>query len=190
MLRTFLALEIGDEARRVAAGWVERLRREPWGDAVRWAPAEALHVTLRFLGATAEDRVASLVTTLRRETAAIAPFTVQRGAVSGFPHPHRPRVVFLGLDDEPAGVLVELAAATERAARAAGFAPETRPFHGHLTLGRRRSSRRPLRLPDGECAEPAPFSADAVVLFRSQRSAAGATYTPLERIALGGVASP
>ncbi|MCZ7617006.1 MAG: hypothetical protein M5U32_01385 [Myxococcota bacterium] len=83
-----------------------------------------------------------------------------------------------------------LAAATERAARAAGFAPETRPFHGHLTLGRRRSSRRPLRLPDGECAEPAPFSADAVVLFRSQRSAAGATYTPLERIALGGVASP
>jgi 2'-5' RNA ligase len=190
VLRTFLALEIGDEARRVAASWIERLRREPWGDAVRWASAEALHVTLRFLGATAEDRVGPLATALRRETAALAPFTVQLGALSGFPHPHRPRVVFLGLDDQPPGALGELAAATERAARSADFAPETRPFHGHLTLGRRRSTGRLVRLPDGECAEPAPFSADSVVLFRSQRSAAGATYTPLERIALGGVTSP
>ena len=190
MLRTFLAAEIGDEARHVAARWIERLRREPWGDAVRWARAEALHVTLRFLGATPEDRVSPLATALRRETAGIAPFPVRLGALAGFPDPRRPRVVFLGLDDEPAGALAALAAAAERAALAEGFAPETRPFHGHLTLGRRREQRRLLRLPEDARAEAAPFVVDSVVLFRSQLSLAGPTYTPLERIALGGVASP
>lgn len=190
MLRTFLATEIGDEARHVAASWIDRLRREPWGDAVRWARAEALHVTLRFLGATPADRVGPLTTALRRETAALAPFTVRLGALAGFPHTRRPRVVFLGLADEPPGALADLAAAAESAALAAGFAPETRPFRGHLTLGRRHQQRRLLRLPEGARAEAAPFSVDTVVLFRSQLSSAGATYTPLERIALGGVASP
>lgn len=190
MLRTFLAAEIGDEARRAAARRIERLRREPWGDAVRWTRAEALHVTLRFLGATPEDRVGPLATALRRETAALAPFTVRLGALAGFPDPRRPRIVFLGLDDKPAGALAELAAAAERAALAAGFAPETRPFRSHLTIGRRRQPRRLLRLPEDERAEAAPFSVDAAVLFRSHLSSTGSTYTPLERIALGGVASP
>ncbi len=190
MLRTFLAAEIGDEARQVAARWIERLRREPWGDAVRWTRAEALHVTLRFLGATSEDHVAPLTTTLRRETATIAPFTVQLGSLDVFPHARRPRVLFLGLADEPPGALADLAAAAERAAVAAGFAPEPRPFRGHLTLGRRHQQRRWLRLPEDERAEAAAFVVDSVVLFRSQLSSAGSTYTPLERIALGGVASP
>jgi len=185
-----VATEIGDEARQVAASWIDRLRREPWGDAVRWTRAEALHVTLRFLGATQEDRVRPLATALRRETAAFAPFAVQLSALAGFPHARRPRVIVLELDDEPTGALAELAAAAERAAVAAGFAPETRPFRAHLTLGRRHQQRRLLRFPDGERAEAAPFPVDSVVLFRSQLSSAGSTYTPLERIALGGVASP
>lgn len=190
MLRTFLATEIGTEARQVAASWIDRLRREAWGDAVRWTRAEALHVTLRFLGATPEDRLVPLATALRRETADLAPFTVRLGALAAFPHARRPRVLVLDLDDEPAGALADLAGAAERAAAAAGFAPEARPFRGHLTLGRRHQQRRLLRLPDGARAEPAPFPVDSVVLFRSQLSSAGSTYTPLERIALGGVASP
>lgn len=190
MLRTFLATEIGDEARQVAASWIDRLRREPWGDAVRWTRPEALHVTLRFLGATPEDRVSPLATALRRETTAVAPFPVRLGALAAFPNARRPRVLVLELDDEPAGALAALAAAAERAAVAVGFPPEERPFRGHLTLGRRHQQRRLLRLPDGERAEAAPFPVDSVVLFRSQLSSAGSTYTPLERIALGGVASP
>jgi 2'-5' RNA ligase len=166
LLRTFFAIEIGDGARRAAQRWIDRLRGEPWSDAVRWTRAEAMHVTLRFLGATPEDRVGPLTMALQREAAALEPFTVQLGA------------------------LAELAGAAERAALAAGFAPETRPFRGHLTLGRRREHRRRLRIPDGERSEAAPFAVASVVLFRSQLSSAGSTYTPLERIALGGVASP
>jgi 2'-5' RNA ligase len=190
LLRTFFAIEIGDGARRAAQRWIDRLRGEPWSDAVRWTRAEAMHVTLRFLGATPEDRVGPLTMALQREAAALEPFTVQLGALGGFPHARRPRVVFLELDDAPAGALAEHAGAAERAALAAGFAPETRPFRGHLTLGRRREHRRRLRIPDGERSEAAPFAVASVVLFRSQLSSAGSTYTPLERIALGGVASP
>jgi RNA 2',3'-cyclic 3'-phosphodiesterase len=188
VLRTFFALEIGDEARRAAAALVERLRADPGCGAVRWGRPEGYHVTLRFLGPTPEGRVPALAEAVRRETAALAPFTLALGPLGAFPDERRPRVVFVAV--EPAEPVAALAAAVERGVVAAGFAPEARSFNGHLTLGRVRERRRRVRLPADAAPSPVRFPADAVVLFRSEPSAAGSTYTPLERIPLGGVASP
>jgi 2'-5' RNA ligase len=188
VLRTFFAIEIGDEARREAATLVERLRSDPGCAAVRWGRPEGFHVTLRFLGSTPEARVPALVEAVRRETAGIAPFTLALGAVGGFPNQRRPRVVFAAV--EPAAPVTVLAAAVERGVVAAGFAPEERPFHPHLTLGRVRERGRRVRVPTAERAAPAPFPVDSLLLFSSQLSSAGSTYTPLAQIALGGVASP
>jgi 2'-5' RNA ligase len=188
VLRTFFALEIGDEARRVVAALVEQLRVDPGCDAVRWGRPEGYHVTLRFLGPTPEDRVPALAAAVRLETAGIEPFTLALGAVGAFPDERRPRVVFVTV--EPVEPVAALAAAVERGVVAAGFPPEVRSFHGHLTLGRVREHRRRVRLPANACPAPARFPVDAVVLLRSELSSEGSTYTPLERIALGGVASP
>jgi 2'-5' RNA ligase len=204
VLRTFFALEIGDEARRAAAALVERLRADPGCGAVRWGRPEAFHVTLRFLGPTPEERVPALVEAVRRETAGCAPFTLALGALGAFPEERRPRVVFVAV--EPHEPVAALAAAVERGVVAAGFPPEARAFNGHLTLGRVRQRpegarsepkasevigwRRRVRLPAGVRADPAPFPVASCVLLRSQPSAAGSVYTPLAQIALGGVASP
>lgn len=195
MLRTFFAIGIADEARREAAALVERLRSRlrdsgpgGGGEAVRWGRPEAFHVTLRFLGPTSEARVPALVEAVRRETAGLVPFTLALGAIGTFPHERRPRVVFVAV--EPQAKAAALAAAVERGVVAAGFAPEERPFHPHLTLGRVREQRRLARLPAVERAAPAPFPVESLVLFRSQPSPAGSLYTPLAQIALGGVASP
>lgn len=188
MLRTFWAIGIGDEARRAAAALVERLRGDPGCAAVRWGRPEGFHVTLRFLGPTPEARVPALAEAVRRETAGSAPFSLALGAVGAFPNERRPRVVFVAV--EPAAPVVALAAAVERGTVAAGFAPEARSFHPHLTLGRVREQRRRVRLPEGERAAPAPFPVESLVLFESRLSPAGSTYTPLAQIALGGVASP
>jgi 2'-5' RNA ligase len=85
----------------------------------------------------------------------------------------------------PEAPLAALAAALERAARAAGFAPEERSFKAHLTLGRVVGRRAPS-LEGVASPEPAPFPVSEIVLFRSVLGPGGSTYTPLERIALGG----
>ncbi len=183
-LRLFFGIELGDAARSEALRLVEELAADAGGDGVRWVRPEALHVTLRFLGATPAERVGEIVDHVRRESADCAPFELRLGALDAFPNPRRPRVVVLELT--PEAPLVALADAVERGAVAAGFAPETRRFRGHVTLGRARNPRRP-RAPrlHGAC-EPAPFPVDAFVLFQSRLSSQGARYTPLERIALQG----
>lgn len=188
-LRTFFAVALGDDARREAAALAERLRAEAGGDAVRWVRPEAYHVTLRFVGATPAARVPALAVAVREETAGFAPFTLRLGAPGGFPNARRPRILTIEVADEPPGALAALAAAVERGTVAAGFAPETRAFRGHVTLGRLRDPRRrPPRLPAEPCA-PSPFPVTSLALMRSETGTDGSRYTPLEVFALGGPAA-
>lgn len=143
---------------------------------------ETLHVTLRFLGNLAPARIPELVRRVRAETAQVAPFRLRPGAVAPFPDARRARVVSLAL--EPEASLAKLAAAVERGVQASGFAPETRRFRAHCTLGRVALRGRfpavtaPVTLPD--------FTLDVTeaVLFRSDLEPAGARHTPLERLPL------
>jgi 2'-5' RNA ligase len=85
---------------------------------------------------------------------------------------------------EPEAPLAELAAAVERGVAAAGFAPESRSFRAHCTLGRTQPRGRypdvtaPVTVPD--------FTLDVTeaVLFRSDLERGGARHTPLERLPL------
>lgn len=183
VLRTFFAIELGDAARRVARDVAERLAAEPGGDAVRWTRPEAYHMTLRFLGRTPRDRVADVAGAVRRATAGTAPFVVQLGALHAFPTPKRPRVVVLDLF--PTQPIEALANAVEQAVVEAGYAPEERAFHPHLTIGRvKEQSRRraPLLHASLGPAEPAPFDVASIVLFQSVLGAGGSRYVPLEHI--------
>ena len=186
-IRAFLAVEIGEVARRSAADVSRSLRSRPGGDAVRWVRPESLHITLRFLGDVEPAIVPKLVACVAEGVRGLECFEARLVGVHGFPSARRPRVVVL--DVAPREPLEALAAAVERGALAAGFAPESRPFRPHLTLGRVRDP----AAPDLEGApEPAlaPFPVREAVLFRSELRQSGARYTPLERMALGRQPSP
>lgn len=187
VLRIFFAIEIGDAARRAAGAVAERLAAAPGGEAVRWVRPEAYHVTLRFLGTTPLDRVAGLVAAAQRATRAIAPFELRLGALAGFPS-RRPRAVVL--DVAPHEPIVALAREVENAVVEAGFAPEERAFHPHLTLGRVRERRVLFLDPAEGPTDAAPFAVACFALFQSVLATTGAQYTPLERIPLGGTFSP
>ena len=182
-LRTFFAIELDDSARRAAADAGSVLRARPGGDAVRWVPPENLHVTLRFLGDIEPARVASLAAHVRAQTAALAPFALQLGALASFPPGRRPRVVVLEL--APEAPLAALAEAVERGVVAAGCAPEPRAFRGHLTLGRVRERGMPPLLAE-LTVPPVVFEVTESVLFASELHPSGSRYTPLERVPLGG----
>ena len=158
---------------------------------MRWVAPENYHVTLRFLGATPVARIPGLVAAVRRESAAQPAFRARLGALLLQPSPRRTRVVALQVDS--AGQLEGLAARVERGVRAAGAAPEPRPFRPHLTLGRARGGRR-LRAGATAALETEPagtsFWVDAALLYESELSSGGARYHALERIALGAPTHP
>ena len=82
--------------------------------------------------------------------------------------------------------MLTLQAACERAARAAGFEPETRAFRPHLTLGRWRDRAVRPTLPD---VEPFTTRIERLTLFRSELRPGGAVHTPLHAFSLGTMGS-
>lgn len=181
-IRSFFAVDLDAGARRAASEVARALRAAPGGDGVRWVRPEALHVTLRFLGNIETERIPPLLRAVREQTADLHPFRIQLGGARPFPSPRRPRVVVLEL--APAEPLAELAEAVERGVVAAGFAPETRSFRAHLTLGRVRGRRFPSATATA-VPEASACDVEETVLFRSDLHRSGARYTPLERIRLG-----
>jgi 2'-5' RNA ligase len=181
-LRAFLALEIGEGARRAAAAAAERLAREVRGREVRWARPESYHLTLRFLGEISAEQAALVAARVAEAVAPIAPFELRLGELVAFPSLRRPRV--LAVSVEPEALLTALARRVEAATLRAGLSPEARAFRPHLTLGRVRDRAHP----DLHAAGPLraePFRVAEVVLFRSDLHPEGALHTPLERLALG-----
>ena len=181
-LRTFVALELGEEMRaRIASLGAELRVRLP---GVRWVRPEGMHLTLRFLGATTPAQVERLKPTLASAAAACPPAEVAVAGLGLFPERGSPRVLWLGLS-LPAP-LATLQSACERAAVATGFDREDRPFRAHLTLGRWRDR---ASRPDLPPADLGTTPVETLVLFESRLQAGGSVYAELGRFPLGGETS-
>lgn len=181
-MRAFLAVELGDEARRAAGRAARALRESARARGVRWARPETYHVTLRFLGEIDPARVPELAREVGRRVRSSAPFALRLGSLEAFPSARRPRVVALRV--EPEAPLAALAAQVEAGVVAAGFDAEERRFRAHLTLGRLRDRTHPDL--SAVRVEQVPFRAAEVVLFESALHPGGAVHTPLERMPLEG----
>ncbi len=128
----FVAVPIGEELRTRLAAYVDRLRRSPHADALRWADPGTWHVTLAFLGDTDAAATPALGRALAGVAGRHAAFRVTTGGIGSFPAGGRLRVLWYGIDDTH-GRLEALA----REVRAAlHLDPEPGPFRPHLTLGR------------------------------------------------------
>jgi 2'-5' RNA ligase len=178
-VRAFVALELGARLRGAIGELQARLRPRLGG--IRLVRPEGIHLTLRFLGPTSPAETDALRPLLAAAAAACPPAEVRVTGLGIFPDRGSPRVLWLGLEVPPQ--LLDLQRACERAARAAGFAPEGRPFKAHLTLGRWRD--RATR-PDLPAADLGRTRLDTLVLFKSDLKPDGAVYTPLAELPLGG----
>ena len=175
-MRLFIAVPMPEAAEQHAAALLRDLSSTDWP--VRWVRDGGMHLTLKFFGEVTSDRVEPIEELVAMATAGLKPMTMTLRAGGGFPSRRHPRVLRLEVD---AGSDLELLQdRLERGGEAIGFPPEGRPFRPHVTLGRVREGHRLPpgamdhleNLPHGE-----PFTADRVVLFESQLSKAGPTYT-------------
>jgi 2'-5' RNA ligase len=179
-LRLFAALELP----RTAVAALEAFR-DAAADPQLWRPlpAESLHVTLAFLGATDESVVPRLEAALRASPGPTTRAPRLRLAGSLLLPPRRPRVLCVALDDLD-GTLAQLQARVSDALAATGaYTPESRPFVPHVTVARLRPGARAPRVVD-VAPERLEFRGEALTLFVSRLSPRGARYEPLVRVGL------
>ncbi len=137
--RLFIAVPVADDVRmavgelmaRVAGASIEE--RAPGHP--RWVRVDGLHVTLRFLGPTLDERRPQVVDALGAAAAARTPFEIGLTGGGAFPNAYRPRVLWIGID-AGAGELAGLARQLNEELRSLGWPSDDRPFQGHLTLAR------------------------------------------------------
>jgi RNA 2',3'-cyclic 3'-phosphodiesterase len=190
--RIFVAAPLPTEATGAIAELVEQVRAAGVPDGsrdVRWVRLDGLHLTLRFLGPTLEDRVEVARRAVRVAAGAAEPFDLAIGGAGTFPGGPRPRALWLGVRDG-SEALASLAAQVDRALDEGGWPPETRPFRAHLTLARAdgvaAGSRIGARLIDAAATLRIAFRVDRIGLFESLTGDGPARYEPLELVEFGG----
>ena len=186
MIRAFLAIDLPGSL-RLGLAQVQGKLKESGAD-VRWVPVGNIHLTLKFFGNIPDGDVEAIAAAAREVAAKQAPFELQATEPGAFPSVKAPRVVWLGLGGDVLP-LSQFCHRLEKAFAALGHLPEDRPFHPHLTLGRVKSPQGRERLARLLQTLPpmqwTPFQVKEVILFRSQLSPQGSTYTPLKVIPLG-----
>ncbi len=176
-LRTFLALPLAPAFQKEVEPLLEGLRRDYPG--VRWVKGSEIHITLHFFGSVGQDEIGKITKIVNSVTGNIAPLQLSLGGIGAFPHPGKPRVVWLGAGGETEK-LKGLRSALEREFRKAGFPCEEREFKPHLTLGRVKEGKKVTGLEKIEFKPTPEKRLSELVLFQSHLSPEGAHY---ERIA-------
>lgn len=184
-MRLFIALDIPGEIRKRLAEYMERVRSYA-GDA-RWARAEGLHVTLKFIGEVKDPKPEEIKQALNGVKA--PEFEVNFGNIGFFPTPKSPRVFWVGV--QSGQELPSLASKIDKTTEKFGVAREERTFSPHLTLARA-GTRDPHSLKGLSpllTAEPAPqfgtMTAREFWLYQSQPGPGGSKYTKLQKYQLG-----
>jgi len=175
-MRLFIALDLAGEVVRNLESFVARLKPSA---RIHWSPPANLHVTTKFIGEFAENRLPELQATLTGMPER-PPIEVAVGKVGFFPNERSPRVFWCGI---AAPGLEALAADTDRATSSVGVAKEERPYSPHLTLARIKERIDLGSLHQAIGAAPSldfgRFTARSFFLYRSQLSPTGSVYTKL-----------
>lgn len=179
--RLFVALAVPDAIAAELSAWAAAALA---GQRLRPLAADALHVTLCFLGA----RPLAQRDTIERALAAAAGGRVAPLCAAGelvWLPPSRPRVLALSLFDAD-GALGALQRAVATALAEAGVhRPERRPFSGHVTLARvRRDMRIDRRAAVPQAPAISPWYGELLCLFSSLPAPGGSRYERLVTLRL------
>jgi 2'-5' RNA ligase len=189
-IRSFIAIELSEEAKKGLARLRRELEREEH-KFVKWVDTGGIHLTLKFLGNIPVKRVTEITEAMEKAAQGTPPFHLEISGLGAFPSLRQARVLWVGIGGE-VDTLSRLQQNIDSALAALGFAKEERPFVPHLTLARvRQGASPPERRSFGELVgstifeDKYPVEVKAVRLMRSQLTPAGAIYTCLSVVGLG-----
>jgi len=183
-LRAFIGVPIEPAIAEKISGVVAELKsRFP---KVRWVAQSNLHFTVKFLGEVEEAQVGPISDALAEALRLFSRFTLNAKGLGVFPDVRRARILWVGLQGNG---LVALAAKVESTMIPLGFAPESRNFKPHLTVGRwRRFDESPNKLAEElerwKEFEFGQSEVKEVIFFHSVLKPEGAVYKPLNVVRL------
>ena len=182
--RTFIALEIKENIKELLAEVQHKIGSEIGG--IKWVKPNNLHLTLKFIGPTREDKIEDISDILEDTAGGFTRFNVSVSGFGAFPSSHNPKVIWAGLKADD--VLYKLQKDIDISLESFGFAREKRPFSPHLTIGRVRDGRVKKNLKailekTGAAAES--FKAENITFYKSDLMPEGPVYTVLKSVKLG-----
>ncbi len=189
MTRTFISLDLSEEAREALRRELRRLERALPG--VRMTDPASLHLTLAFLGELDDEALAAVIALTGEVARQTPPFRLALKGLGVFGPPTSPRVIWAGVSGDTRRLLA-LQRRLADALEAQGYPREQRPFAPHLTLAR---LSRPLDeaaylrlrgLLESKAPQPTRWPVAEVQVMRSELAAAGARYTALSIAQLTG----
>jgi len=135
MFRGFIAIKIPFND-QMEAFW-NAIKRS--GARIKLVEPYNTHITLKFLGNTAESLIPNIEEIIRNAVEGLKPFEIELKGCGAFPTSTRPRVVWIGVK-EGADTLKKIAESIDCEVSKLGFEKEKRPFVAHLTVGRVKGS--------------------------------------------------
>jgi len=188
-VRSFIAIELPDELKEGLAQLQAQLKLgKP--SSVKWVDPFSIHLTLKFLGNIAVDRISAITQAMEEATQGISPFHLEVTGLGVFPNLKRVQVAWVGIGGE-VDKLGQIQQRIESSLVPLGFTAESRPFTPHLTLARLRDrASADERQRFGQLIAGTRFEAvytikvASINLMRSQLTREGAIYSRLSSVGL------
>jgi 2'-5' RNA ligase len=186
----FVAIDPPDPVRTVLAEIPQTL------GGVTWTPPGQYHLTLRFIGEVAEERLARIESALAGVR--VERFLIGLEGVGTFPPaPRPPKIIWAGIGSAHPR-LFQLRQKVDDALLSTGMDIDVRTFEPHFTLGRV-SKHTPGRsgqdcsaagvrqfIREREGFAGPMFRVESFILYKSELSPTGAVHTPLKQVSLAG----
>ena len=201
MIRTFLAVELGDDLRNritlVQQDLRQRLGCESSTDIrITWVQPSSIHLTMKFLGDTDEHLIEPLREAVERAMTGHGTVHMPIERLGVFPRLQQPRVLWIGPSEQweqgdDARRLTALHRAVEDGCRSFGFAPEGRPLSPHLTLARVKEGERHVGqalTKSGVMDRPISLgllAVESLVLVKSELRPTGSVYAKVWEVRIG-----
>ena len=182
-MRVFIAIDIDEEIKKALSDLQQQLQNKAGtrtGD-VTWVRADNMHLTLKFLGEVADNRIAKVCDTVKDVADGHSKFELDIEEVGCFGGKSA-RVIWVGTG-QGADSLCRLQAEIDKRLASGGWPKEKRKFTGHLTLARIRRPQAGVIL--GQMAEDykelklGTVSVDSVYVYQSELTQQGPVYTRL-----------
>ncbi|QNT75290.1 RNA 2',3'-cyclic phosphodiesterase [Dehalogenimonas etheniformans] len=188
-IRAFIAIELAESVKRELSSLQRQLQVQP-SEGIKWVAPEGIHLTLKFFGWVAPDRIEQIKSAIAKSIAGTGPFELRLSNLGAFPSMKRMNVVWCGLSgDLPK--LNMLQQSIEKWVSLLGFPTESRAFSPHLTLARLRDEvtsevkqKLALKITRTKVDPDLTIQVGSVSLMQSTLFPTGAVYTELARFPL------
>ncbi len=131
-MRTFIAIKINPEL--LLLDKIDKLKKDLANEPIKWVEKQNLHITLKFLGETSEEKSLYIKDILMNFAGKQYPVSVFPAGIACFKSRGMPKVLFVNFKNGES--LQQLADSIDDLLLPLGFEKEKRPFKPHLTIAR------------------------------------------------------